>query len=149
MVGREGQSLRVEIIDGQVAVGMNDDGPRAFLDGRGVDAVGQTFFDDDGVTEITFGLRKQVANSHGFPRATHAEQNGVLGRFVVLRTGERLNADEIILRPVVNCLRRCQVPGEGAGYRQHVSQETVLGIKFAMLVTSPCPARPGLEEKTS
>ncbi len=149
MVGREGQSLRVEIIDGQVAVGMNDDGPRAFLDRRGVDAVGKPFFDDDGVTEITFGLRKQVANRDRFPRARHAQQNRVLWRFIVLRTGERLDADEIILRPVVNCLRRCQVPGEGAGHRQHVRQETVLGIKFAMFVTSPCPARPGLEEKTS
>ena len=62
---------------------MNDDGPRAFLDGRGVDAVGQTFFDDDGVTEITFGLRKQVANRDRFPRSRHAKQNGVLGRFIV------------------------------------------------------------------
>jgi hypothetical protein len=71
----------------------------------------------------------------------------VLGRFVVLRTGERLDADEIILRPVVNCLRRGQVSGEGAGHRQHVRQETVFGIKFAMFVTSPRPARPGLEEE--
>jgi hypothetical protein len=62
MVGREGQSFRVEIIDGQIAVGMNDDGARSFLDRCGIDAVGKPFFDDDGVTKITFGLREQVAN---------------------------------------------------------------------------------------
>ena len=46
--------------------GMNDDGPRAFLDRLRVDAVGQPFLDDDGVSEITFGLREQVADGHGF-----------------------------------------------------------------------------------
>ena len=72
----------------------------------------------------------------------------MLRGFVVRRTGKRLDADEIILRPVVNRLGGGQVPGEGAGHRQHVRQKTVLGIKFAMFVTSPGPARPGLEEKT-
>ena len=71
----------------------------------------------------------------------------MLGRFIVLRTGESLDADEIVLRSVVNRLGGLQVPGEGAGDRQHVRQKAVLGIKFAMFVTSPRPARPSLEEK--
>ena len=68
--GCERQSFGVEIIDGQVAVGMNDDGPRAFLHGLRVDAIGQSLLDDDGVGEITFRLRKQITNGHGFARAT-------------------------------------------------------------------------------
>ena len=72
MVGCEWQPLGVEIIDGQVAVRMDDDGPRAFLDRLRVDAVGQPFLDDDGVTEIAFGLREQVTNGHGLACARHA-----------------------------------------------------------------------------
>ena len=71
----------------------------------------------------------------------------MLGRFIVRGAGERLDADEIVLRSIVNRLGGGQVPGEGAGDRQHVRQKTVFGIKFAMFVTSPRPARPGLEEK--
>ena len=51
------------------------------------------------------------------------------------------------MRPVVDRLGGFQMAGERAGHRQHVGQETVLGIEFAMLVTSPRPARPGLEEQ--
>ena len=54
MIGRQRQTFRVEVIDGEVAVRMNDDGPRALLDGLCVNAVGQTFFNDDGVGEIPF-----------------------------------------------------------------------------------------------
>ena len=60
----------------------------------GVDAIGQSFFDDDGVTEITFGLRKQVANGHGLACARHAQQDGVLRGFVVLRAGDGWTCSE-------------------------------------------------------
>ena len=146
MVGREGQSLRVEVIDGQVAIRVDDDGARTVLDGRGVDSVGKPFLNDDGVTEITFGLREQVANGHGLASARHTQQHGVLRGFIVLGTGECLDADEIIVRAVVNRLGGLQMPGERAGHRQHVRQKTVFGIKFAMFVTAPRPAGPGLEE---
>jgi hypothetical protein len=33
MIRGEGQPFGVEVIDGQVSVGMNDDGPRSFFDG--------------------------------------------------------------------------------------------------------------------
>ena len=56
MVGRQRQTFRVQIINGQVAVGMNDDGARTGFDGLGIDAVGQPFFNDDGVGKVTFGL---------------------------------------------------------------------------------------------
>ena len=73
MVGRQRQAFRVEIIDGQVAVGMDDDGTRALLDRRGIDAVGKPFLNDDRVTEITFGLGEQVANGHGLAGAGHSQ----------------------------------------------------------------------------
>ena len=148
MVGRQRQSLRVEVIDGQVAVRMDDDGPRAFLDRRGVDAVAQPFLDDDGVTEVTLGLREQVADRHGLPRARHAEQHRVLrGAGCPCRAGEGLDADQVVGRPVVDRLGRGQVSGERARDRQHVRQETVLGVELPMFVASPRPARPGLEEQ--
>jgi hypothetical protein len=53
----------------------------------------------------------------------------------------------LLLRAVVDGLGGGQMAGERAGDRQHVGQVTVFGIKFAMFVTSPRPARPGLEEK--
>ena len=40
MVGRERQPFRVEIIDGQVTIGMDDDGPRTGFNSLGVNAVG-------------------------------------------------------------------------------------------------------------
>ena len=126
---------------------MNDDGPRALLDGLRVDAVGQTLLDDDGVGEVTFRLRKQIANRHGFARAAHAEQHGVLRRLIVLRAGESFDADQIIVGAVVDGLGGCQMAGERAGDGQHVGQITMFGIQFAMFVASPRPARPRLEEK--
>ena len=58
MVGRQRQPLRVEVIDGEVAIWVDDDGPRALFDGRGLNAVAESLLNDDGVTEITLGLRK-------------------------------------------------------------------------------------------
>ena len=113
----------------------------------GVNAVGKPFLDDDGVTEVALGLREQVANGDGLPCAGHAEQHGVLRRFVVSRAGERFDADEIVLRAIVNRLRACQVTGEGAGDGQHVGEEAVLRVELAVFVTPPRPARPGLEEQ--
>ena len=147
MVGRQRQTLRVEIIDGQIAVGMNDDGPCAVLDGLRVDAVRQTFLNDDGVGEITFGLRKQVANGDRLARARHAEQHGVLRGLIIFRAGESFDADQIVVRAVVDGLGGFQMAGERAGDGQHVGEVTMFGIQFAMLVTAPRPARPGLEEQ--
>ena len=45
---------------------MNDDGSCIGFDCLRVNSVGQPFLDDDGVGEITLGLRKQVANGDGF-----------------------------------------------------------------------------------
>jgi len=42
MVGSERQSFGVEVIDGQIAVGMNNDWPRTGFDGRGVNAVAES-----------------------------------------------------------------------------------------------------------
>ncbi|MEI2725680.1 MAG: hypothetical protein V9H26_19845 [Verrucomicrobiota bacterium] len=126
---------------------MDDDGPRAFLDRRGVNAVAQPFLDDDGVTEVTFGLREQVADGDGLPCARHAEQHRVLRRGGVLAAGEGLDADEIVGRPVVDRLGGRQVSGERARDRQHVGQEAVLGVELPVFVAAPRPARPGLEEQ--
>ena len=78
MIWREWESFRVEVIDGQVAVGMNDDGARAGFDRPGVDAVAQSLLDDDCVTEVTLGLREEIADGDGLARARHPEQHGVL-----------------------------------------------------------------------
>ena len=146
MVGCQRQTFGIEIIDGQVAVGMDDDGPRTFLDRLRVDAVRQTFLDDDGVSEVAFGLRKQIANRHRFARAAHSEQHGVLWRLIIFRAGERLDADEIIVRAVVDGLGGLQVAGECAGDGQHVGQVSVFRVQFAMLVRPESPARPCLEK---
>src|SRR5439155_21922440 len=61
MIGRERQALCVEVVDGQVAVGMNDDRARAFFDRSRVDSVAETFLNDDSVAEIAFGLGEKVA----------------------------------------------------------------------------------------
>src|SRR6266542_4291544 len=95
MIRRQRQSLRVEVIDGQVAVRVDDDWPRAFLDRRRVNAVAESLLDDDGVREISLGLREQVANCDGLARAGHSKQYGVLWRLVVVRAGERLDADKV------------------------------------------------------
>ena len=147
MVGCERQSFGVEIIDGQIAVGMNDDGTRALLDRLRVDAVGQSFLDDDGVGEITFGLREQITDGHGFARARHSQQHGVLRGLIIFRAGESFHADQIVVRAVVDGLGRFEMAGKRAGDGQHVGQVAMFGIELAMLVTSPGPARPGLEEK--
>jgi len=80
VVGRERQPFGVKIVDGQVAIRVNNDGACAFFDRRGVDAVAQPFLDDDGVTKVTLGLREQVADSDGLACARHAEQHRVLRR---------------------------------------------------------------------
>ena len=128
MIGSERQAFRVEVIDGQVAVGMNDYRACAFFDSGRVDPVAETFLNDDRVAEITFGLRKQVANGQRLARTRHAEQDRVLGRLVVRRAGERLDADEIVVRAIVNRLRARQVPGEGAGHWQHVRKEAMFRV---------------------
>src|SRR5881398_2998406 len=73
----------------------------------------------DGVAEIAFGLGEQIANRHRLSRARHAEQDRVLGRLVVSRVGERLNADEIVVRAVIDGFRGGKMSGEGAGHREH------------------------------
>ena len=75
------------------------------------------------------------------------KQHGVLRRLIVLRAGKSFDADKIVVRAVVDGLGGFQMAGERAGDGQHVGQITVFGIKFAMLVTSPRPARPRLEEQ--
>ena len=147
MIRRQRQLLRVEVIDGQIAVRVDDDGPRAFLDRGGVDAVAESLFDDDGVAEIAFGLRKQVADGDGFSRTGHAEQHGVLRRRGVFAAGEGLDPDEVAGRSVVNRLGRSQVPGERAGDWEDVGEETILSIELPMFVASPGPAGPRLEEQ--
>src|ERR1043166_8957304 len=104
MIRREWQSLRVEIIDSQVAVRVNDDWPCAFLDCRRVNAIAEALLDDDGVSEITFRLREQVANGDGLARARHSEQHGMLRCFVVVRAGKSFDADEVVVRADVNRL---------------------------------------------
>ena len=128
VIGSERQAFCVEVIDGQVAVGMNDYRACAFFDRGGVDPVAETFLNNDRVAEIAFGLRKQVTNGHRLARARHAEQNRVLGRLVVRRAGERLDADEIVVRAVVNRLGARQVSGEGARHWQHVRKEAMFRI---------------------
>ena len=78
MFGRQWQPLRVEIIDGQVAIRVDDDGPRTFFDCGGVDAVTKSFLNDDSVTEVSFCLREQVANGDRLARARQAEQHRML-----------------------------------------------------------------------
>jgi hypothetical protein len=80
MIRREGKPFRVEVIDRQVTVRMNDYRPRSFFHCGGVDAVAESFLDDDCVGEVSFGLRQKVAHRHGFSRAAHAEQHRVLRR---------------------------------------------------------------------
>ena len=124
-----------------------DDRARAFFDRGRVNPVAETLLNNDGVAEITFGLREQVAYGHRLARARHAEQNRVLWRLVVSRAGERLDADQIVVRAIIDGFRGGKMTGEGAGHRQHVGQVTVFGIELAIFVTAPCPARPGLEKQ--
>src|ERR1051325_932460 len=131
MIRRERQSLRVEIIDGEIAVRVDDDGPRTFLDRRGVNAITESLLNDDGVSEVTFRLREQIAYSHGLPRSTHAKQHRVLGSLVVVRAGERFDADKVVVRAVVNRFGGGQVTGERTGDGQHVGEETMFRVELS------------------
>ena len=152
MIRRERQPFCVEIIDGQIAIGMNDDGPCAFFDGLGINSVRKPLLDDCGdITKVAFGLRKQIANGHGFPRATLAEQNWRCWGVLLSAEPENVtDANEIILWPVVNRLGGRQVSGEGAaGHRQHVGEENGARNKVCDVRNVPhVQPRPGLEEKT-
>ncbi len=63
---RQWQRLRVEIIDGQVAVRLNDDWFRAGFNRLRIDAVGQSLLNDDGVAKVAFGLTQEIADVDGF-----------------------------------------------------------------------------------
>jgi hypothetical protein len=104
MIRRQRQSLRVEIIDGDVAVRLNHNRLGVRLDRLRVDAVRKPFLDDDGVGVIIFRLRKQVANRHGLARSAHANQNRVLRGLIASGAGESFDADKILVRAFVNRL---------------------------------------------
>ena len=65
--------MRVQIVDRQVAVRLNDDRSRVRFDRARVDFVGKAFFDDDRVVIERFRLRKQIADSDALAGAAHAE----------------------------------------------------------------------------
>ena len=147
MVGGEGQTFGVEIIDRQIAVRMNDDRARAFLNRLRVNPIGQPFFDDDRIGEIAFGLGQKIAHGHGSARAGHSQQYGVLRRLIAFPPPENVSMPTRLLdRTVVDGFGGCQVSGERARDGQHVGKEPVFSIEFAMFVTPPGPAGPGLEE---
>ena len=88
VIGCQRQSLRVEIIDGQVAVRLNDDWFRAGFNRLRIDAVRQSLLNDDGVGEIAFGLTQEIADVDGFAGAAHAEQHGMLRGAVAFAAGD-------------------------------------------------------------
>ena len=104
VVRRERKSLRVEVVDGDVAVRLNDDGFGVGFNRLGVNAVGQPLLNDDGVGEVAFGLRKQVADGDGFSGPAHAQQNGVLRETVPDRAGEGFDSNQILVRAFVDGL---------------------------------------------
>ena len=124
--------VRREFVQGEISKGEIAD----FLAGLGV-------FEK----QVTFRLREQVANCDGLARARHSKQNRVLRRLVVVRAGESLDADQIVVRAVVNRLGGRQVAGECAGHGQHVGQEAMLRVEFPVIVASPRPTRPRLEKE--
>ena len=132
MFGRERQSMRVEIVDRQVAIRLNDDRSRVRFDRPRVDFVRQSFLDDDRVVVERFRLRKQVADSDALAGAAHSEQHGVLRRFVALRTGEGRHADKVPLSAFVERFRLIEMTGESRAERKHVREITCFSIELPM-----------------
>ena len=139
--------MRVEIIDRQVAVRLNDDRSRVRFDRARVDFVRKPFLDDDRVVVERFRLRKQIADSDAFAGAAHAEQDRVLRRFVSFGTGERRHADQIPLSAFVKRFRVFQMTGERRAEWQHVCEITRFRVELAMWIAAPGTTGPALVKK--
>src|SRR6266487_4873241 len=72
MLRRERQAVRVQIVNRQVAIRLNNDWPGGWLYRPRVDLVRQSFLDDDGVVIKSFRLRKQIADSDTLTSAAHS-----------------------------------------------------------------------------
>ena len=141
------QPLGVEIVEGQRAVGLEDDRLCARVHGLRVDAVGKPLLDEHRVMVIRLGLGQQVAHVDRLAGTRHAEHHRVLRTTVARFTRERLDADDVLLIAVVDRLRRGEVPGERAGKRQQVGQVVTLRIKAVRGVLAPGPAGPAHVEE--
>ena len=139
--------MRVQIVDRQVAIRLNDDWPCVWFDRPRVDFVRKPFLDDDGVVVERFGLRKQVADSDALPGAAHTEQDRMLRRFVSFGTGEGGHTNQIPLSAFVNRLCVFQMTGESRAEWQHVCEITRFRIEFAMWIASPRTTGPALEKE--
>src|SRR5439155_4688853 len=95
VIRRERKPFRIEVVDRQVAVRVDDDWAGIFIDRLRVNAVGKAFLDNNGIGEVTLRLREQVADTYGFSSTAHAKQNSVLRGFAVAFAGESLHAHKI------------------------------------------------------
>src|SRR5665213_4570040 len=149
MTGCQRQSLRVEIIDGQVAVRLDDDWFRSWFYRLRIDSVRQSLLNDDGVGEIAFGLTQEIADVDGFAGAAHAEQHGMLRGTVAFAASESLYPHQIAVGTFVKSLCRFQMAGERGAEWQHVGQITVLCVQFPGLILAPGPTRPRLIKQSA
>ncbi len=146
MLRGEREAMRVEVVDRQVAVRLEDDRARVWLDGACVEFVGEPFLDDDGVVVEGFGLREEVADCDALACAAHAQQDRMLRRGASAGSGKRRHADEVALRSLVERLGVRKVAGECRTEREHVREIARLGVELAVRIAPPRPAGPALEE---
>ena len=137
----ERKPLRIEVIDGQFAIGMNQDRPAAQTLGELL--VGKPFLDDDGVVVTGLGLGQEVVHRERLARAGHADEHRMLRR----AANERPHPGKIAVGAVVDRLGLGQMRREGGRERQEVGQIAVLGVKIPVPVTAAGPAGPSRKEE--
>src|SRR5206468_1062077 len=85
-----------------------------------VDAIRESFLDDDSVSEVAFRLGKEVADCDGFAGTAHAEEDGVLWGEVRAGAGKGFDANEIVRGAFVDRLGGVQMAGERRAERERV-----------------------------
>ena len=112
-------ALRIEIVEGQVAVGLDHDGSAAQC--LRPDTVGKPLFENEGEVVIRVGLRKQIAHERGLPRPSHPEQDRELRR-----AGKEIaDTDQVVIRSIVKRFGAVEVPREGGGERKQIGEPFV------------------------
>ena len=132
----ERKPARVEIVEGERGVRVDDDGALAHPFGEPL--IGKSFLDDEGVVERCGGLQKQIVHRLGLAGAGHAEDHGVLRR----AAGLGADADEIAVAAVIDRLRGGKGADKRRGEGEQVREVGVFRVEFTVPVGRVGPARP-------
>ncbi len=147
MLRRERHPVRIEVVDGQVAVRLDDDRTRIRCDGARVALVGKPFLDNHGVVVKRLGLAEQITDGDALTRAAHAEKHRVLRRFVSIAADESSDTDEVTRGTVIERLGVREMASECGTERQHIGEVACLRVESAVRIASPREARPALKEE--